>query len=216
MHPNQIHCHGSTVIFVPKPTPLASPRGTDHKILVDKGESSSSSQTVQSVSPAQAHHSGTGTTTSPKSPGRSTNADLQDSSSALLYSPAHKGATRHPAVCFGELLREEETNNWTTKAKIGQSQGLQLPAGINSTCRQHRAGAKRLSPVILTFIPWPVSSKKSSEKQYSCVSQFWHSWLYYNLQFSSRLSSIQLTNPSFSCLASLSTLQAHHTPMGLP
>lgn len=123
MHPNQIHCHGSTVIFVPKPTPLASPRGTDHKILVDKRESSSSSQTVQSVSPAQAHHSGTGTTTSPKSPGRSTNADLQDSSSALLYSPAHKGATRHPAVCFGELLREEETNNRTTKAKIGQSQG---------------------------------------------------------------------------------------------
>lgn len=79
------------------------------------------------MSLAEVHHSGTVTTTSPKSAGRSTNVDLQDSSSVLLYSPAHKGnplgATRHPAVWFGELLREEKTNKQTTKAKIGQSSG---------------------------------------------------------------------------------------------
>lgn len=37
MHTNQIHCHGSTIIFMPRSTPLASTRGTDHKILVDFG-----------------------------------------------------------------------------------------------------------------------------------------------------------------------------------
>lgn len=79
------------------------------------------------MSLAEVHHSGTVTTTNPKSAGRSTNVDLQDSSSVLLYSPAHKGnplgATRHSAVWFGELLREEKTNKQTTKAKIGQSSG---------------------------------------------------------------------------------------------
>lgn len=64
-------------------------------------------------------------------------------------------------------------------------------------------------------MPRPAWSKKSSEQQYSCVSQFWHSRLYHSLQ-SSGLSSIQVTNPSFSYLASLSTLRAHRAPMGLP
>lgn len=75
------------VIAVPQkfscPDPLLwlLPRwGTDQEILVAKSQSSSSGQTVQLLSPADDHHSGTGTTTSPKPPGRGTNADLQDSS----------------------------------------------------------------------------------------------------------------------------------------
>lgn len=126
-HPNQICYRGSTIILVPRPTPLASTRETDQQIFVAESEQQLRPDSVQLVSPADDHHSGTGTTASPKPPGRSTNADLQDSSCVLLYSPAHKGnpvgATRHPAESFGELLREEETNNQTTKAKTGQSLG---------------------------------------------------------------------------------------------
>lgn len=46
MLPKQIHCHGSTIISAPRPTPLASTRGTDHKILVHRSESRSSGQNL--------------------------------------------------------------------------------------------------------------------------------------------------------------------------
>lgn len=206
MHQNQIYYRGSTIIFLPRPAPSTSTTRTDHRNL------NCSSPTlcrpdwpmfIAAVSLCSWYYLQTlitvvhevipWTRTSPISPGRSTDADLLDSRCVVLYFPSHKGnplgATQTPQGCVLDSYKANRKKNQQPPTKFARPWDKQLPARIRFTCTQHRAVAKRLSPVILTtsaptFIPWLTTSKKSSEKQYSWVSQLWHSWLYYSLQSS--------------------------------
>lgn len=119
----------------------------------------------------------------------------------------------HPRGVFWIVTRP--TENKTNLQSLGHAVACkdELHLQIVPCCCQ------KASPVILTMsapilIPWSAMSKKSSEEQYSWVSQLWYSWLYYSL-LSSLFFQI-ITSPSKKHvlnLASLSNLQAHHRVM---